>query len=447
MTFHIHAKWLGRVDDAPLSGAEMAEDCATLAEIEIDAGGMLLTEAVDGRSAEIRRGPNLSAYQLAQWLVWHWWRLRWETRSLSRANAGGRWHGRGPSARELNWHAAHHMGELSDGWLWPMVIFESDGVAMAIRAEPTSATQAEPLRFLGSPPLVVPTGDWERGVEDFVGCVLDRLADCGLTDTDLATMWRELAEERADPELAVYRRIEARLGFDVDEADPRAVERIHKAGASLGHAAMLEVAADRPAVIGDFTGAVREHGFPSNVADRPSAIEGLDYGERKVPWRVGVDAARQLRKREGLGDGPMSNSRLAELCALPREALARQSTNPPMAFSLKQRGQDRIVLRSKWRAGRRFEAARLLGDALIVDAGERLRPATTAATYRQKMQRAFAAEFLCPIESLMDYLDADLSDEAQQRAAERFKVSPLAVASQLANNGYLHDPHDLDVAA
>ena len=118
-----------------------------------------------------------------------------------------------------------------------------------------------------------------------------------------------------------------------------------------------------------------------------------------------------------------------------------------MAFSLEQRGKDRIVLRSKWQAGRRFEAAGLLGDALVVDAGERLRPATTAATYRQKMQRAFAAEFLCPIESLMDYLNADFSDEAQQQAAQRFKVSPLAVASQLANNGYLHETRDLDVAA
>ena len=80
------------------------------------------------------------------------------------------------------------------------------------------------------------------------------------------------------------------------------------------------------------------------------------------------------------------------------------------------------------------------------DVGERLRPATNAATYRQKMQRAFAAELLCPIESLLGSLD-DLSYEAQQQAAERFKVSPLAVESQLTNNGYLHHPRDLDVAA
>lgn len=447
MTFHIHANWLGRVDDARSNVAEPAEDSATLAEIKIVATGVPLTEAMDSPAALVRRGPNLSAYQLAQWLAWHWWRMRWETRAPSCPIGGGRWHGRGPNARELNWHAAHNLGELGDGWLWPMVTFESDGARMAMQAAPSTATPAEPLRFLGSQAVVLPVRDWEHGVEDLVGRVLGRLAACGLTNTDLNVMWRELENERADPELATYRRIEARLGFDVDDADPKAVERIHKAGASLGHAAMLEAAANGPATARDFTDAARAHGLPSSVADRPSPIGGLEYGERKAPWRVGVEAARHLREREGLGAGPMLNRRLTGLCALPTDALERRRESPPMAFSLEQRGKDRIVLRSKWQAGRRFEAARLLGDALVVDAGERLRPATTAATYRQKMQRAFAAEFLCPIESLMDYLDADFSDEAQQQAAERFKVSPLAVASQLANNGFLHETRDLDVAA
>ena len=439
MTLHVRARWLG--DSAPPNAGEVVEDCATLGEVEIIAAGTSMTEAVDARTAQMRQGPNLPAYRLAQWLAWHWWRLRWETRSPARQH-------RGVAARdqELNWHAAHNLGELGGGWLWPMVIFESDGACMAIRAESTVATPAEPLRFLGSGAVVVPIHDWERGVDDFLGCVLDRLADRGLANTNLATMWRELAAERADPELAAYRKIEARLGFDVDEADPKAVERIHRAGESLGHAAMLEAAVNGPATVRDFTDAARECGFPSRVAGGPSPIKGVEYGERKAPWRVGVEAARHLREREKLGDGPLPNRRLADLCAFPPEALRRQSTNPPMAFSLEQRGKDRIVLRSNWPAGRRFEAARLLGDALVVDVGERLRPATNAATYRQKMQRAFAAELLCPIESLLGSLD-DLSYEAQQQAAERFKVSPLAVESQLTNNGYLHHPRDLDVAA
>lgn len=101
------------------------------------------------------------------------------------------------------------------------------------------------------------------------------------------------------------------------------------------------------------------------------------------------------------------------------------------------------------RTGRRFEAAGLLADRMVVHKQEALRPATSAHTYRQRMQRAFAAEFLCPVESLVECLP-DFSDEARQRAARRFAVSPLAVTSQLVNNAHLRrdelrDP-DLEAA-
>jgi hypothetical protein len=43
------------------------------------------------------------------------------------------------------------------------------------------------------------------------------------------------------------------------------------------------------------------------------------------------------------------------------------------------------------------------------------------ATARQKFQRAFAAEFLCPINSLVEYLSEDFSDTALEDAALRFR--------------------------
>lgn len=53
------------------------------------------------------------------------------------------------------------------------------------------------------------------------------------------------------------------------------------------------------------------------------------------------------------------------------------------------------------------------------------------------MQRAFAAELLCPVGSLVDFLEDDFSDEAREEAAERFEVSPFAVTAVLVNNGKL----------
>jgi Zn-dependent peptidase ImmA (M78 family) len=66
---------------------------------------------------------------------------------------------------------------------------------------------------------------------------------------------------------------------------------------------------------------------------------------------------------------------------------------------------------------------------------ERWLPVTDTGTARQKTQRAFAIEFLCPISALDEYLQYDSSVEAVEEAGEYFGVSELAVRSHLANHG------------
>ncbi len=426
MVMKFNAAWRGELGQGVLED-EPLEDGLTLSDIEIVAAGTLMTEAVDERSARLRRGGTLSAYHLAEWLAWHWWRLRWEPARLGTAQAG-----------ELGWQRAHCLGGIGGGWLWPNVTFVSDGTRMVLRSEPSSDAPAEPLRYLGGRGAAVPATAWEQGVDAFFEDVLARLDKGGLGQTDLARMSAELREERDDAELTAYRKIEARLGFDIDGADPNAVEAIFDAGTSLGQEAMAEVAADTSMSAERFQDAAKQCGHPSRPADSPRRIRGVGYGDAKPPWQVGVDAARRLRKREALGDGPLADKRLAELCAIGRNALQRRpKADAGIAFALNVGSADRVVLRSNWRTGRRFEAARLLGDRLIVNGGEPLRPATAAFTYRQKMQRAFAAELLCPIDALVKHLD-DLADEnRQQTAADHFEVSAWTVASLLANNGYL----------
>lgn len=102
----------------------------------------------------------------------------------------------------------------------------------------------------------------------------------------------------------------------------------------------------------------------------------------------------------------------------------------------------KVLLRSKWSSGRRFELARLLGDTLIVNEPG-LFPSTRAYTYRQKAQRSFAAELLSPFESVMQMLDGDCSSEKQLDAAEYFQVSPLTIRTQLVNHQIL-EKEDLD---
>lgn len=105
-----------------------------------------------------------------------------------------------------------------------------------------------------------------------------------------------------------------------------------------------------------------------------------------------------------------------------------------------------MALRSTWETGRRFELARLIGDRLFGGA-RRLFPATQAYSYRQKAQRAFAAELLSPFDGVNEILGSDDSDEKQDDAAQHYQVSAMTIRTLLVNKGRiaLHDaPEILD---
>ena len=426
MTLHLSTSWRRQPGDEAAGSPESPEDEATLSRIAVNVDRVRLTEALDARTMRVHDGANLSAYRLAEWLTWNWWRLRWEPT-----------HQNVQRDRRLGWRQAHELAGIGGGWLWPNVTVRSDGLRIGLDALPSPEVEAEPVRYLASRSTVITAESFEAGVDDFVERVLARLDECALGGTDLAAAWKELAAERADPESAAYRKIEAFLGYDVDEADPGQVERIVLDGRTLGSAAMAEVAADGFHTADELRKEARSAGFDASVGDRARVLGGAwDGGGQRAPWEVGAEAAVALRRREGLGAGPVSDRRLADLCAAPAQALRETAAAGTMAFALHEPGgDDRIVLRSKRRTGRRFEAARLLADSVLVDTGDRLRPATGASTYRQKMQRAFAAEFLCPFGSLIDTLEDDFSEEARDAAAARFAVSPLAVTTVLAYHG------------
>ncbi|MDE2846569.1 MAG: hypothetical protein OXO51_07690 [Gemmatimonadota bacterium] len=410
------------------STLQTAEDEATLGELGIHVGLTCLTQAVDSVTNEPRDGANLSAYQLAEWLAWHWWRLRWEPARQRR--------------RDVDWSMAHDLACIGGGWLWPNITIKSDGELIVFDSRPSRVVPTEPLRYTTSGTAIIQATTFEEGIDDFVTSVLTRLEECTCQDTDLHSMWSELSSERQDEEISLYRRFEAYLGFDPDEAEQVLVESLIEKGKAVGLDAMSEVAADDHQGALGLDDAAREFGFDTRPGDGVQSVPELPGDRSQVPaWKVGVGVARQLRGQENLGDDPISNSRLAELCGVSEKVLSKQDSTENIAFAFALDDEDsrkgRVVLRSSGEQGRRFAIARLLADRLLDDHKELLHPATGAYTYRQKTQRAFAGEFLCPVDSLLCFLNDDFSDEKQQDAAEHFNVSSLAVQTLLVNNGHL----------
>ena len=420
---------------------ETAFDEIATCTLRLSANDRLMTKVVDEQQ-EPHDGPRVSAFRLAEWLLWNWWRIRWEP-SRSEADC-------------LSWQQAHETASIGGGWLWPRITFDSDGQNVAITSSGSDATVTEPVSFLGEDDeQFVSAPAFEQGVDSFVREVISQLATNKLAPNSVSRMWDELQDERSDSDLSTYRCFEALLGRNPDEGDEGIIHQLTEDRSIVGEQAANEVAANVPLTQGTAVTAdsllsvARRTGFDisdrngvsSPMTDNTMTLMESDYPGPLVPWQVGQNAAKSLRRSEGLGDRPITDRLLCEMCGLSDGVFARSSpVKPPMAYTVSTKRGSRIVFRARVSTGRRFDAARLLGDKLLVRNGEALQPATRTHTFRQKMQRAFAAELLCPFDALLDRLDGDHSDDSIEEAAKRFRVSPMLVATRLENSGML-DSH------
>ena len=402
----------------------LVEDTLTLAEIGIFARDKCLSELVDQENKP-QEGANLSGYQLAEWFAWNWWRLRWEPYPDSPPIP------RFLGASCLDWEQSHDIASIGSGWTWPNVTINPDGVNVILRAVSERRLEIAPLTYTSDEEVTVTAEAFESGVEDFVKRVLDRLDSRPLKDTALQSTWEDLESERKDPEVSFYRKLEACAGFDPDEAPKRLIDRLLAEVEKFGSEAVSEVALDDPDLLSGLQSLAQEYGTEIRSSD--GALLSGSPEHCTLPWVEGVEAARALRSQEGLGFA-ISDKTLAELCGISPQFLKRRRGSS-LSFVL----ENAIVLSPRSRQGRRFGAARLLGDRILTDFWqcENLRPATRTYTFRQKRQRAFAAEFLCPIDFLRDFLGGDFSEESRQDAAQHFGVSQDTATLQLINNGDL----------
>lgn len=430
MSFRMDADWVpgyGAVSDAP----ESRSDEATLAEIRIEVDGDCLTRLRDdaGRPREFFRA---SAYRLAEWISANWWRLGYEAERFEREE-------------DRAWGQGHSVAGIGAGWLWPRITIATDGDVVVVRSAPTESDEVEPIAWRGAAKKRIPRREFFEGAQHFVHAVLDRLDGSREENTGLHTLWKELTAERSDPEVALYRQLEGSLGYEPDGAPSQIVERLHHDRERLGPQAMTEVAANGRSGAAPLTADALEQqagisGFESDLGS-PSLTADLagDLGSAREPaWSYGERAAKRVRRKAGLGDGPLDNRSLADLCGSSPTGLAGRARSGPLAFGLDTNGQGRsVVLRSGWETGRRFELARLLGDALLFRNQERLHPATRSETFPQRAQRAFAMEFLAPYAAVSELLAGDTSPAAVERAAGHFHVSDQAVTTMLVNKKHL----------
>ena len=164
MAFRITTEWRREADDDLAGMPGSAVDEATLSQVSIEVAGDTLTWVQDRVTGDRRKGANLSAYGLAEWLVWNWWRLRWEPTDETSAREG--------------WRDAHDLAGIGGGWLWPNITIHTDGMHVVLAAKSSQPTRTELLSYTTDFVRSISATAFEAGIDHFVGRVLKRLDGC-----------------------------------------------------------------------------------------------------------------------------------------------------------------------------------------------------------------------------------------------------------------------------
>lgn len=423
------------------SAASDALDRVAAAEIGIFVDDLCLTELEDRFARTVRPTFRASAYRLAFWLAENWWRLRWE-----------------PESDHLDWQLSHNLAAVGAGYVWPALTFVSDGESVTLRMRSSTVTTSQDIRYLLQQDLRISVESFETGIDRFIGAVIERMRATGHEQTELEKPWNEILDERRDEETGPWRKLEALAGLDPDADDGAFLDILLAQQSSIGPSGLEELVAACKGATQDTIDKLTEIREHSATRLALPGIESLRAriqnnqgqwlfwttlgGPSQAPWQRAYRAADAVREHWAFAPGALSNRQLADALGTDEQCLFTPGTamQCPISAGFRDDHSDQfaVTLAARTPTGRRFAVARLLGDDLATAAAERLLPATATKTARQKFQRAFAQQLLCPIADLKTFLDTDQpSDDQIEEAATEFDVSPLLIRTTLVNHGLL----------
>lgn len=405
-----------------------------IAEITVKSGEYTLSRVVDVEKQTSRDFFRASSTAVGLWFADNWWRLRWETL----------WDPRYPS---VEWRLRHELNSALGGTLWPPLMIYSLGNRVILAPSIGNRPVAGPQSYLDFPVRAVAAYEYEAATDAFLTSVIETCAN-SVDGKALAAVMRQIGAERTDPELAGWRRLEACLGFDPDQAPEAVVNALIDLEVIAGEEGVEEAArskpgADAPKMLEAAIDATRESPLVVDFELAYSITKSPDLPASASPWRFAEEAAAQLRRIIGVPAGPLKRDAFADLFRARWSDLKHSTaTARKLTYGARleeRRGQERLALQTPSNThDRRFELARHFGDR-IWTAGSDFGIVSRSRTDRQKFQRAFALSLLCPFSDLREKMNLSAPTEDQIAAAAReFRVHVNVVRSLLVYKGVLN---------
>lgn len=417
------------------AGVESPELAATWCRLSIAVGGEIVTRVEDLATNSTRTGIFGSAYPLAEWIATHWWALRSHVRpativdrfTLAAGNVG---------IAATNGLAAHNTRAAGDGFIWPNLLIVPEGQRTLLAWFADSAPQSGLLRFASAGHVWADPATVQSDLARFVLAVLDRLQALDLRDTPLEEEW--LAITGADSAEAEFCDTAAALGLDPYNLSQAKANSIEKLDSVLGQGLVSEfaAAADPKRISEDLdwvtTGLKKISHAPAPAKGLLGRLRQLTFDDVDAgpPWETGWRHAQTIRAVLRVAD-----TRPVDLGGIfaHHHVAATDASFQALASGISGRIEVVVGIRSGL-SGQRFVESRALWRDLHV----RDRPylLTTAATFEQRIERAFAAELLAPASGIAKLLKASngvvLAADVE-RVARHFKASPVVVGHQVEN--------------
>lgn len=406
------------------------ENRATTGSLRITTGdGLPITEVEDTIARTVRSHVNVPLVAVAQWLLMNWWRLRWEGK---------------PSKPATSWRSVHCLSGIGGDDAWPALELSSDGEFIQLHMEAEGKTDVSAIRYLRNVNIEVPVEKFEAAVERFVDVVETRLATVLPQYHQISELRAELAEERRSHRLARACRWQALAGINPGEASEAWLQAVDALVEEAGPRSGDEILGALP----DFDGGLYQAEDVVGAMKKSSTAVDLTWitatsvpASREMPWERGARLAKEMRRRERLGTGPISDEVMSNLLSVAMPLPGQPMKDVPLSGGFRNgvaNGRTRIVWPSARRESQRFFLARMIGAASVLSPDEHVVPVTNRNSALQKVERSFAQEFLCPWTALDAYSDEHgMDDDALLDAAEHFQVTELTVRSTLVNRGKL----------
>jgi hypothetical protein len=394
------------------------EERATVAALRLFLNDRNITQyMLDGTVGD---HVTVALYGLVSGLVHDWWSIF------------------GSRDREIS------LKDYRTGYLIPDVRIQFDGAVFEIAAHQSVYTDPD-LRFWGGTAEVLARDKGEAWLAALVEEVLARLEGKGVRDTSATLRWRRVQASKRTGESA-FCEAAGGLGLDPYQIADDAADFIEKAEAIFGRESLVEFASGSQEV---------DHSRLMDWVDRMVRMKGLGYRlaelrpivdkiAKEVPWRTGERAwaagyrrARAMRRELGLKQHHRFASfrDLALLFGAPKNynlapvvdgisALRREAFNA-IHVHIRNHGD-----RQGTAATHLFVMATAIGDSACFPEPQTSPINRLRHAYRQAAGRAFAAEFLAPIDEIRSMQE---DERDKYSIANEFGVSTMVIEHQVEN--------------